>query len=70
MTRKNKGLTVKEELELTLESDDEKIIVDLGFSVSSPDGNGTVRAFSWQDDYFDDYIGQQSSLYDSQKYKL
>ena len=59
MVRENKGLTVKEELEIILEDEDS----DLGFPVSSPDGN-EMRAFSYNKRFFEDYIGSASSLCD------
>lgn len=59
MIRENKGSTVKEELEIILEDED----LDFGFPVSPPDGNET-RAFSYNKEFFENYIGSASSLCD------
>jgi len=61
MVRENKGLTVKEELEIILENEDKDS--DFGFPVSSPDGNET-RAFLYDEKVFDNYIDSASPLCD------
>ena len=62
MVRENKGSTVEEELESILENEDKNS--DFGFPVSSQDGNET-RAFSYNEDFFNHYLGPASSLCDS-----
>ncbi len=61
MVRENKGSTVKEELEIILE--DENQDLDFGFPVSSLDGNTTKRAFSYSEEFFEKYESLNPSFY-------
>ena len=59
MTRENKDSTVKEELEIILEDEG----LDFGFPAPSLDGN-EMRAFSYNEEFFENYISPASSLCD------
>lgn len=62
MVRENKGLTVRGELEII--DTDEYENSDFGFPIFPQDGSGITRAFLYNDNFFDNYIGTSSPPYD------